>query len=75
MRNVQQIKVIKFVKMLVITALLTLPVLMRAQGPVDPPPSDPPPVDGDPGAPIDGGLTDYPQHNRGGGDLMTGEIL
>ena len=57
MRNVLQIKAIKFVKILVITVLLTLPVLMHAQAPDDPPPGDPPPVDGDPGAPIDGGLS------------------
>lgn len=50
----------KLIRILTITALLSLPYSMHAQ-PLDPnqggaTPTDPPPPDGDPGAPIDGGL-------------------
>jgi hypothetical protein len=52
MKNISQMKVIKFIRILTITALLSLPVLTNAQDP-----NDPPPPPDDPGAPIDGGLS------------------
>jgi hypothetical protein len=52
MKNSKQMNIIKFIRILTITTLLTLPVLTHGQTPTDPPP----PPD-DPGAPIDGGLS------------------
>jgi len=52
MKIIKKMKLNKIMKVLLITAILTLPALSQAQVA-----GDPPPPDGDPGAPIDGGLS------------------
>ena len=52
MKIIKKMNLNKTMKVLLITAILSLPALTQAQVA-----GDPPPPDGDPGAPIDGGLS------------------